>query len=231
MILYEGTIERFNEDVMQNCIADRAAEKYQIHYKRPPNPSEYRSWAISLAILNNSFRYADLKDNYILVEYELPYSSKRIDVMLFGNKNEGEENVVILELKQWSNDKIRDANSDGNVIVDYGKKLSEEPHPSLQVEGYFLHLKDFLEIFNETNSPELNAAVYAHNYSKLNENKILYSNKFSEALKRFPLFSKEDSLELANYLKEKLNGGKGQLLFERFNASRIKPSRKLIEHT
>jgi DUF2075 family protein len=233
MILYESTIESFNEDVMQNCIADRAAEKYQAHYKRAPNPSEYRSWAISLAILNYSFRYADLKDNYILVEYELPYSSRRIDVMLFGNDIKGGENVVILELKQWSNDKVRDAkNSEGNVIVDSGRRgLSEVPHPSLQVEGYFFHLKDFKEIFSEKNAPELSAATYAHNYSKLNKNRVLYLEKFADAIKRFPIFSKEDSLELARYLKERLNGGKGRLLFERFNASRIRPSRRLIEHT
>ncbi len=60
MILYEGAIERFNEDVMQNRIADRAAEKYQTYYKRNPGDSEYRSWAISLAILNNSCQPLEL---------------------------------------------------------------------------------------------------------------------------------------------------------------------------
>ena len=58
MILYEGTIEQFNEDVMQNCIADRTADKYRAYYKKNPGDSEYRSWAHSLAILNNSFIYA-----------------------------------------------------------------------------------------------------------------------------------------------------------------------------
>ena len=101
MILYEGTIEKFKGDVMQNCIADRAAEKYQTHYGRRPGDSEYRSWAISLAILNNSFNYAELKENHILVEYELPYSSQRIDVMLFGRSIEKQDNIVILELKQF----------------------------------------------------------------------------------------------------------------------------------
>ena len=71
MILYENTIERFNEDVMQNAIADRAAEKYQAHYKRRPASSEYRSWAISLAILNNSFTYSGLKDNHIVEHLDL----------------------------------------------------------------------------------------------------------------------------------------------------------------
>ena len=82
MILYEEAIEKFNEDVIHNRIADCAAEKYRAHYGRKPGGREYRSWAISLAILNNSFQYAKLKDSHVLIEYELPYSSQRIDVLL-----------------------------------------------------------------------------------------------------------------------------------------------------
>src|SRR3990167_5696977 len=210
MILYEETIERFNEDVMQNCIADRAAEKYRAYYNRNPGASEYRSWQISLAILNNSFTYADLKDNHILVEYELPYSSQRIDVLLFGKDTKGQENVVILELKQWSNDKVHDSDSEGNVIVDYGNFLKEQAHPSLQVEGYYFHLRDFVRIFSEKNAPELSGSTYAHNYSR-KDNPVLLSSRFSEIIKEFPLFSKEDSIELSRYLKDRLQGGEGQL--------------------
>src|SRR3989344_7746257 len=227
MILYEGTIERFNDDVMQNRIADGAAEKYQSHYNRRPGDSEYRSWSMSLAILNNSFHYADLKDNHILIEYELPYSSQRIDVLLFGKSHESQENVVMIELKQWSNDNVYTSDSYGNVIVDYGRFKKEQAHPSLQVQGYHFHLKDFIELFSERNAPELNSSSYAHNYSKKAE-AILFSSKFEKVLKEFPLFAKEDSLELARYLKDRLRGGGGQILYERFARSRIGPSKRLL---
>src|SRR3990167_6360958 len=141
MILYEETIERFNEDVMQNCIADRAAEKYRAYYNRNPGTSEYRSWAHSLAILNNSFIYSGLKDNHVVVEYELPFASQRIDVLLFGHDLEGRENVVILELKQWSNENVKESASEGNVIVDYDRFKKEQAHPALQVQGYYFGLK------------------------------------------------------------------------------------------
>lgn len=231
MILYEETIERFNEDIMQNCIADRAAEKYVTHYGRRPGESEYRSWAISLAILNNSFKYAGLKDNHVLVEYELPYSSKRIDVLLFGKDSRGTENVVMLELKQWSNDSVYDADSEGNIIVDYGAFKKEQAHPSLQVEGYYFHLKDFVRIFNENGAPELSASTYTHNYSRNNEKLVLFSEKFVKAIEEFPIFSKEESVELSRYLKERLGGGGGRLLYERFSGSPIGPTKKLLEHT
>ncbi|MDP3093576.1 MAG: DUF2075 domain-containing protein [bacterium] len=230
MILYEETIERFNEDVMQNCIADRAAEKYRTYYNRNPGEPEYRSWAISLAILNNSFHYAGLKDNHIIVEYELPYSSRRIDVLLFGHDIDGQENIVIVELKQWSNQHVQDAETDGNVIVNYGQFKKEQPHPALQVQGYYFGLKDFLKIFEENNPPELSASAYLHNYSK-KINAILFSPEFSRIIKIFPLFAKEDAVELGRYLKKRLQGGRGQIIYERFARSPIEPSKKLLDHT
>ncbi len=230
MILYQETIERFNIDVMQNSIADRAAEKYRTYYKRNPGDSEYRSWAYSLAILNNSFIYAGLKDNHIIVEYELPYASQRIDVMLFGYDAEGKENVVILELKQWSNDNVRESKVEGNVKVNYQGSWSEHPHPALQVQGYYFGLKDFIKIFEEKNPPELSASVYAHNYSKQKNNTLL-SSRFSELVKTFPVFTKEEATELGRYLKERLQSGKGQVVYEHFARSPISPSKKLLEHT
>ena len=229
MILYEGTIETFNEDVMQNCVADRAAEKYASHYNRKPAPSEYRSWQNSLPILNQAFRYADLKDNKILLEYELPYSSQRIDVLLFGKSVDDTENIVILELKQWSNDGLKESDSEGNVLVKYAS-WKEQPHPSLQVEGYYFHLKDFKKIFEEKDAPVLSGSTYAHNYSR-QDGPVLFSDKFSEPIKKFPLFGKEDAVVLARYLKDKLQGGGGKVLFERFAGSPIHPSKRLLEHT
>lgn len=230
MILYENTIEQFNEDVMQNCIADRAAEKYRSYYQKNPGEAEYRSWAYSLAILNNSFLYAKLKDDHVIVEYELPYSSQRIDVLVFGNDLKGQGSVVLLELKQWSNENVRDSQSDGNVIVDYGKFTKEEPHPSLKVEGYHFYLKDFLAIFEDKDAPDLCSCAYIHNYSKIKKN-VLFSKKFSAAIKKFPLFAKEDAVELGRYLQDRLRGGGGRLLYERFSRSPIRPSRRLLDHT
>lgn len=230
MILYQETIEKFNEDVMQNRIADRAAEEYRAYYKRNPADSEYRSWAYSLAILNNSFTYAGLKDNHIIVEYELPYASQRIDVVLFGHDMEGNENIVILELKQWSNDNVRESETEGKVRVNYKGSWTEHPHPALQVQGYYFGLKDFIKIFEEKNAPELSASVYAHNYSK-QKDAVILSSQFSELVKTFPIFTKEEAIELGRYLKERLQSGKGQIIYERFARSPISPSKRLLDHT
>jgi hypothetical protein len=67
----------------------------------------------------------------MVIEYELPYSTRRIDVLLFGRGNKENDAVVLMELKQWSNENVEDCASEGNVVVNYGQFRREQAHPSL----------------------------------------------------------------------------------------------------
>ena len=230
MRLYEGTVQQFKEDILENNIADIISNKYKEYYKRRVNPSEFNSWNISLRFLKDVLESSELLKNRIIVEYELPYSEKRIDIILFGKDKEGNENIVVLELKQWSNDKVEDCENEGNVIVDFGRFRKELAHPSLQVQGYYYYLKDFMTLFEEDNKIQLNACVYCHNYRK-GEKEILYLPKFEKAVKKYPVFSKEEATQLGKYLKEKLSVEDGLDVFGKFTHSILKPSKKLLEHT
>lgn len=229
MRLYEGTIEQFDRDVTYNRIADLIQERYRQHYHKRPLSSEYRSWQQSLNILNNSFRYSDLKDNPIIVEYELPYSARRIDVLVFGKDVKDLDSVVLMELKQWSNEHVHDCENDGNVLVDINGKR-EMPHPCLQVEGYHFDLQDFLKVFRGHPPVKLSSCAYCHNYSKLKKN-TLFLPKFQRVIEKFPLFAKEDVEALGSYLRDRLRNGGGLEVFNRFITSPIRPSKKLLEHT
>src|SRR5690349_2300961 len=88
MRLYEGTVSAFNAAVIQNRVADDIAVKYESYYKKRVSPSEYRSWQQSLNFLRNSFEYTALIDNRVIIEYGLPYSTRRIDVLVFGPHQE-----------------------------------------------------------------------------------------------------------------------------------------------
>jgi DUF2075 family protein len=230
MRLYEGTIDEFRQDVIQNQVSDIISHNYSIHYGRSVAPSEKNSWTNSLNFVKNALDFSQLNDNKIVVEYELPYSSRRIDVLLFGKNEQKVDSIVLMELKQWSNDNIEDCETEGNVIVDYGRFRKEQAHPSLQVEGYHYDLKDFMTIFEEKISPKLSSCAYCHNYSKVKDN-VLYFSKFSKYIQRYPLFSKEEIKNLGIYLKERLYKGSGLEVFNRFIYSPIKPSKKLLDHT
>src|SRR5690242_18694327 len=119
MRLYEGTVQEFNAEVARNSLADKLATKYEAHYRHSVGQSEYRAWQQSSQYLKNSFEAAPLTDNQVVIEYELPYSSRRIDVLLFGVDVEGTDSVVLLELKQWSNENVSDVPTEGNIHVNY----------------------------------------------------------------------------------------------------------------
>src|SRR3989338_3485482 len=230
MKLYENVVKQFKEDVVQNKIADKISNQYQEYYKRKANKSEVRAWINSLNFVKNVLEYAPIEENKIIVEYELPYSEKRIDVILFGKDKEGNDNIIIIELKQWSNESIENSENEGNIKVDFGRYKKECPHPSLQVEGYYWHLKDFLTVFDEKPKIFLSACVYCHNYNE-GENEVLYLPKFKETLNKYPVFSKQAIIDLGEYLKIKLSSDPGLEVFGRFNLSILRPTKKLMDHT
>ncbi|MBU2639081.1 MAG: DUF2075 domain-containing protein [Nanoarchaeota archaeon] len=230
MRLYEDAVKAFKEDVSQNKIADKISNRYQDYYKKKASPSEVRSWVNSLNFMKNVFDYSSIEENKVIIEYELPYSEKRIDVLVFGKDTDGNENVVVIELKQWSNENVEDSEHEGNVKVDYGKAKIELPHPSLQVEGYCWHLKDFLTVFEEKPKILLSACVYCHNYNQ-GENEVLYFPKFKKDLDKYPIFSKQEMKDFGEYLKTKLSSDPGLEVFGRFKHSILRPSKKLMEHT
>ena len=179
MRLYEGTLEEFKDDVGYNRIADKITKRFEDYYKRKPE-GEKRAWENSLPKLKEVFDRVGLSQNYVFVEYELPFAKpSRIDVILLGKNKLGDDNIIIIELKQWSNEKVADCEDEGNVIVDYGRFKKSDPHPCQQVEGYYWHLKDYMSIFDENRPAILNACVYCHNYNKglISERPIRVNNK------------------------------------------------------
>jgi DUF2075 family protein len=59
---------------------------------------------------------------------------------------------------------------------------------------------------------------------------VLFADRFAKILAKYPLFAREDLGGLADYLKARLAGGGGKLIFDRFSSSKVAPSMKLLEH-
>jgi len=231
MRLYEGSISQFREDVIYTRLADKLAEKFKDYYHRSAGRSEVGAWQQSFNFLKNSFEVAGLNDNRIIIEYELPYSSRRIDALIFGQSQRGDDGVVLIELKQWSNDGVADAEAEGNVKVRFASGVREVAHPSWQAEGYHFDLQDFLHVFQDTPAPELSSCSYCHNYARLKEPRTLFAEKFRKGLDKFPVFAKEDVEALGGYLQHRLAGGSGLEVFDRFIRSTVRPSKRLLDHT
>jgi DUF2075 family protein len=226
--IYEGTTSEFVQDALNNRIADRIRTRFEDYYGRKANPSEVVAWTNSLQFLKNAVEYASPPDNMVALEYELPYTTERIDCLLFGRGDDGKDNVIVIELKQWSD--VKDCEIEDNVVTFVGGAERMVAHPSLQVRGYHYYLADFLEVFHQADSLGLSSCVYCHNYPRTDD-AVLLLPKFKTILEEFPVYTKDDFHALGDFLKSKIEKGNGLEVFGRFAASNIKPSRKLIELT
>jgi DUF2075 family protein len=225
MILYSGRADQFISDANFNRIADRLESAFESYYYRKPSPSEVNAWTNSLQYAKNLLDVNNLHSTMVILEFELPYSNQRIDMIVFGKDGHGVENVVIVELKQWA--RVEPCDIADNIITYIGGKRTMHAHPSYQVQGYHNYMKDFITLFEEDPSVKLSSCVYCHNYPKSG---VLLSSQFAEILKEFPIFTKEDFKNVSHYLKTRLEEGNGLELFNRFRNADIKPSKKLISH-
>jgi len=228
MRLWAGPTQQFIADTVQNLIADKLQSAYENHYGRRVTPGEKNSWTNSLQFVKNVIEKKSLQDTAVVLEYELPYTNERIDCIIFGKGEERNDNVVVLELKQWS--KVEDCDVEGNVITSVGRAQRMVSHPSIQVRGYHFLLKDFVQLFDENPPTDLSSCVYCHNYRRTAKD-VLFLPKFRGIIRDFPLFVKDDVEKLGEYLKSRLAHGKGLELLNRFQVSTIRPSKKLLEHT
>jgi hypothetical protein len=227
MRLFAGTSQQFIQDTIQNQIAEKLKLAFFNYFRYNPSPSEMNSWRNSLRAISQVFQYANLVDHGIILEYQLPLTSKRLDCLICGRDTTAKDNAVIIELKQW--DKCEEANGENEVLTWVGGKR-EMLHPSVQVGRYKMYLADTHTAFYDNENPViLNACTYLHNYNYYSDD-VLFSEKFKVALENYPLFTADDVDKLKNYLTVKLKKGDGIDVLRRIEESKYRPSKKLMDH-
>ena len=227
MRLYAGSSEQFLEDTIQNQIAEKIKLSFFNYFRYYPSHSEINSWRNSLRAMSQVFQYSNLNDQGIIIEYQLPLTSKRLDCLICGKDTNSNDNAVIIELKQW--DKCEEAPGENEVITWVGGRR-EMLHPSVQVGRYKMYLEDAHTAFYETTNPIiLNACAYLHNYNYYSDD-ALTSEKFKTKLEKYPLFTADDVNKLRNYLTPKLESGQGIDVLKRIEESKYRPSKKLMDH-
>ena len=228
MRLYSGSSEQFIQDTIQNQIAEKLRLAFFDYFRYPPSPSEITSWKNSLRAIKDIFQSADLYDHGVILEYQLPLSSKRIDCLICGKDKKRDENAVIIELKQW--DKCEEADGENEVYTYVGGTIREVLHPSAQVGQYKMYLEDTHTAFYDAPNPiTLYACSYLHNYNYF-KNDIIFDKKFHILLQHYPLFTADDTLNFKEYLVKKLEKGEGLETLKKIEKSRYRPSKKLMDH-
>jgi len=167
MRLYSGTSAQFVQDSIHNQIAEKLKTAFFDYFRYNPSPGEVNSWKNSLSKMSTLIQYSSLMDHGIILEYQLPLTSKRLDFIISGKDFENKERAVIVELKQW--DKCQEANGENEVVTWLGGSMREVLHPSAQVGQYQSYLEDTHTAFNSENPILLDSCAYLHNIIIMNK--------------------------------------------------------------
>ena len=240
-VLYKETQAQFARDVERNIVYQKMlhnAEISGIH----SSENEIASWTNNAPHISKILYDAGVSDSYVTFEFLVPFSRKRIDCVIYGTGTDGSQNVIHIELKQWSNNGVKLAESEGNfeaneknedavfnVTAYTGHANRIVAHPSQQVTGYQGYLANFIEVISNEEL-HLTGLAYCYNYLK-NDPKnrsYLFDKQYSSLLAQYPTYAKDQKPELVQKLKQLLINGDGLSVFNKMMASPVRPSKKLL---
>jgi len=228
MRLYAGSSEQFIQDTARNQISEKLKRAFFSEYRYDPSPGEVRSWQNSLRAMSQVVEHSELLDHGVLLEYQLPLSSRRLDCILCGRDEQEMPNAVVVELKQW--EACEPADGKNEVLTWLGNSQREVLHPSVQVGRYRMYLEDTHPAFYSPPNPiGLSSCAYLHNHHYSKEDP-LFSDKFSVQLKEAPLFTADDFDEIRSFLRHRLLAGDGLSFLNTIEENKYRPSKKLMEH-
>jgi DUF2075 family protein len=224
MIVYASTKVNFREDVRNNQIVEKILADYRRNLGHSTSRSEMDSWKNSMMYMSNILEDNDIPDDTgVAIEYKIPQTSKRIDIILTGINKDKRSSAVIVELKQWSDAKITD--KDGIVETFLGGSVRETSHPSYQAWTYAALLDDFNEAVQEKNI-SLNPCAYLHN---MKSDSVIKHSKYKFYLEKAPVFISSDAGKLTNFIKQFIRyGDSGKTMYEIDNG-KIRPSKNLAD--
>jgi DUF2075 family protein len=164
-------------------------------------------------------------DAGVAIEYQLPQTSKRIDFLIVGEDVDEHSNVVIVELKQWS--ESRRSEKDAIVWARRGGPVGEQegPHPCYQAWSYAAYLQDFNTAVQDGAMSVLSCA-YLHNHPRDGE---IDHPHYREYISRAPLFLARERGKLQAFIREYVRYGDRRGALYAIENGRIRPSKMLAE--
>lgn len=221
MELWWGDLPEFVNEAGSKTIVPSMLRQYERYHGSQPSPAEVNSWNLSLTAMA---RVADgeVDDIGVSVEYHLPLSGQRIDVLFTGADAAGKSNTLVVELKHWDTASLEDRYA-LNVMVGGAEHL----HPSQQAAGY-------VEFLNDVHGAFVDGMVIGYPCAfchELDDSGVaaLGDSRFARLLSASPLFTPAEEEKLAEHIDRTVGSGNGLEILESVRKGRFKPSRKVID--
>lgn len=226
-IVYSERLSTFNDQIDKGVINSILIKKLQ-DKGIGVGGSQDAAFSNSLTQLSNIFSEGKFdQDYYCAIEYVI-FSShkKRIDFMLSGYDKNGKENVIIIELKQWSNETVSLLPYSDNLeaLVTKGK-FEEVNHPSAQALTYKNLFNNYYTVVEE-DPIVVNCASFLHNYQDL-PGCAIKDNRFDSLLNVSPTFLQTDKQKLREFVSFYLKKPDDGKIFKRLDGSDLKPTWQL----
>ena len=227
MIVYNDIKRQFVNDVKDNSIADKILDAIRMRGLNAGHEKEYSSWQNSMQFMRNIVDDSEIDDEVrICIEYNIPLTSKRVDFIIAGADNSGNENVVIVELKQWQKAEVVADDMHYCVKTFVANTDRIVCHPSYQAYSYSCFLKNYSQSITDEHIGLIPCA-YLHNYQP--EYRQTLSNPiYKEWFDIAPFFIKNETGEFSSFVKKYITkkSSKGDLLYL-IDHGRLRPTKAL----
>jgi len=208
---------------LSKTLVEKLAAQMLFQMGNSPSPAEKRSWENSLVEISELFIQCGLGDVNLLVEYQLPYSSKRIDLIALGSSPKNESpTVIVIELKQWTNASLIEGALDSLKIDSYGN--TPILHPAVQVSRYCEYLNDFNRYVSDENT-NLFGIAYLHNWIDPNNSALDLIQPTSHGM----LFTGNQKNKLKEFLTARISAKFSDQITDDFLNSKIAPTKQLMQ--
>ena len=227
MIVYEDSKRCFVEDIKSNCIADKITAKIRERGINAGHEREYISWQNSLQFMRNIVDDNDIDDEVrIAIEYNIPLTSKRVDFIICGADANNNDNVVVVELKQWQKAEVVADDMHYCVKTFVGGNNRIVCHPSYQAYSYACFIRNYSQTVLD-DGINLIPCAYLHNYDP-DFKQTLSNSIYKEWVSEAPFFIRNETEQFSAFVKKYVTrrSSNGDLLYK-IDHGRLKPTKAL----
>ena len=229
MIVYNANKGQFVQDVRTGVIAQKILDLIRERGLNAGQDREFESWHNSMKFMRDIVDDRDIDDDVqIAIEYNIPQTSKRVDFIIIGSDEKGKDNIVIVELKQWTKAEVVDDDMHFSVRTFVANDNRIVCHPSYQAYSYSRFISNYSQEVHNHNI-HLVPCAYLHNYlSKYKP--ALSADIYKEWYTSAPFFVMDEVQPFIDFVKKYITkkSSKGDLLYL-IDHGRIKPSKSLQE--
>ena len=227
MIVYSANKHLFVQDVKTGIIASKILDLLRKKGLSGGQEREFESWHNSMKFMRDIVDDSEIDDDVqIAIEYNIPQTSKRVDFIIIGADARDKENIVIVELKQWSRAEVVDDDMHFSVRTYVANDKRIVCHPSYQAYSYSRFLNNYSQSIHERNI-HLIPCAYLHNYLPAYK-QALSADIYKEWYTTAPFFIMDEVQQFNAFIKKYVTrkSAHGDLLYQIENG-RIRPTKSL----